>query len=98
VKLKPARHGVRYGTGSKPEGQFDLCVELEPDPGVGYKWEENQNRTKFFLKIQSDFLFKVRLGHPSILEFLFSFCFIPTSLDFLSSKQTQACKIFFLKC
>ncbi len=88
MKLKPARHWVKYGIGSKLEGQFDLCVELEPNPGVGSKWEENQNQTNFFLKIQFGFLFKVRLGHPSILEFLFSFRFIPTSLDFLSSKQT----------
>lgn len=98
MKPEPARHRVRYGTGSKPEGQFDLCVELEPDQGVGSKWEENWNRTKKILKIQSGFLFKVRLGHPSILEFLFSFCFFPASLDFLSTKQTRACKIFFLKC
>jgi hypothetical protein len=62
MELKLARHRVGYGIGRELEGRFDLCVELEPDPRVSSKWEENQNQTKVFLNIRSGFLFKVRLG------------------------------------
>jgi hypothetical protein len=68
-------------------------TELGMEPGgnrrVSSKWEENRNQTEVFLKIRSSFLFKVTLGHPSILEFLFSFRFIPASLDFFIKRANS---------
>jgi hypothetical protein len=58
-------------------------------------WNQNRQGTELgmepevFLKIRSSFLFKVTLGHPSILEFLFSFRFIPASLDFFIKRANS---------
>ncbi len=59
--------------------------------------ERKPKLDRILSKIWSGFLFRVRLGHLPISEFWFSFRIIPSSLDFLSSKQTEACKTFFLK-